>query len=263
MRFGYSPLKSYKTPDGHLRNIRPETYVVYLVDLTGSMARLKPTHIEGFNAYLSGLKDQRDSVDILFTLVQFYGRGADTIYQRVPIYEIEPLTEATFQPKGRTPLIDATYKTIQALERVVNNDSAAASQTGAAASPEPLNIVFCIQSDGDDNASVEYEWTGLQQLIAEKQMRGWRLIFFGADIDPVEQAEWMGLAAGSAISYSTDLDATRRVFAEAAEKTASAARAPQKTAAPGVAADPEGPAPPEKHRLGGEQPQKIPDDIAV
>jgi len=241
----------------------PLTYVVFLLDRTGSMARLKPTHIEGFNTYLSSLKDKRNSKDIIFTLIQFHGRGAETIYQRVPVQDAEPLSEARFQPKGRTPLIDATCKTIQAIARAVDADPAVAPQTSAWAPGRASNIVVCIQSDGDDNASVEYGWAELQQLVLEKQALGWQMIFLGANIDPEEQADWMGLPADSMMPYSPDLEATRRVFARAAEKTSNGVAERGVISAPkkddGIQDEEQSPV----RRTAGQGPQKIPDDLAV
>ena len=81
----------------------PKTFVTYLLDRTGSMGLIKQETIDGFNTYLSALQQADNADDIVFTLVQFHGRGANTIYQRIPVSEAEPLSEAVFRPRGRTP----------------------------------------------------------------------------------------------------------------------------------------------------------------
>ncbi|MFW6024603.1 MAG: hypothetical protein ACOC8P_03190 [Dichotomicrobium sp.] len=239
----------------------PKTFVTYLLDRTGSMGRIKQETIDGFNTYLSALQQSDNADDFVFTLVQFYGRGADTIYQRVPVKEAEPLTEAVFQPRGRTPLIDAVCKTLKAVERTVDG-----GHSGAPDGPPPAEaprIVVCVQSDGDDNSSVEYSWTELQQLIADKQELGWELIFIGAYIDADAEAERIGLPAGNAIAYSADDPAMRDTFESAAAKTTGFARRPRD-----AAADPRGEVQQDAARNPQPQPvaankQKIPDDIAV
>lgn len=240
----------------------PKTFVTYLLDRTGSMGLIKQETIDGFNTYLSALQQAENADDIVFTLVQFYGRGADTIYQRIPVSEAEPLTEAVFQPRGRTPLIDAACKTLKAVERTVNGGGDTGSPDGPSPASTP-RIVVCVQSDGDDNSSVEYSWPELQQLIVDKQAQDWQLIFIGAYIDAEAEAERIGLPAGNAIAYSTDDPAMQEAFESAAAKTAGFAKRPQD-----AAGDSSGQARPAAAEAPQPQPvaaneQKIPDDIAV
>jgi len=238
----------------------PETYVVFLLDRTGSMSRLKPTNIHGFNKFVSTLQEQPGSEQIRFTLVQFYGLGADTIYQRAPIREVAPINDRDFRPKGSTPLVDATYKTIQAVARAIEPAPAASTSTAAGAQADRPNVVVCIQSDGDDNSSVEYDWDELQALIAEKRTQGWQVFFLGAKIDPEEQAEQLGIPAEHVMTYPEDFEAAREIFALAAEKVASRASAPKDHA---TSSGPQTQAPAPQHEPSPHTTQKIPDDITV
>jgi len=238
----------------------PETYVVFLLDRTGSMSRLKPTNIHGFNNFVSTLQEQPGSEQIRFTLVQFYGLGADTIYQRAPIREVAPIKDGDFRPKGSTPLVDATYKTIQAVARAIEPAPAASTSTAAGAQADRPNVVVCIQSDGDDNSSVEYDWDELQALIAEKRTQGWQVFFLGAKIDPEEQAEQLGIPAEHVMTYPEDFEAAREIFALAAEKVASRASAPKDHA---TSSGPQTQAPAPQHEPSPHTTQKIPDDITV
>ncbi|RIA47217.1 hypothetical protein [Dichotomicrobium thermohalophilum] len=239
------------------------TYVVFLLDRTGSMARLKPTHLEGFNSYLSALQQRSDAADIRFTMVQFHGRGADTIYQRAPIHEVEPLSQKEFLPKGRTPLVDAACKTIMAVATLLDSLPAGQALDTMPSPAEAINVVCCIQSDGADNASVEYSWADLRTLVSEKQALGWQMIFLGADIAPDEQAEWMGLTPDSMMPYSPDLEATREIFARAAEKTANAAPVSHAGSAPGTGEGQQTETGSGLSKGTRRSPAKIPDDIAV
>lgn len=238
-----------------------ETYVVFLLDRTGSMGRMKPATIEGFNTYLASLKEQSGSEHIVFTLIQFFGRGVDTVYQRVPLDEVQPLNAYRFQPQGRTPLVDAAYKTIAAVERTMAQVNQPEAPPGSSASADTPNIVICIQSDGDDNASVEYDWADLRQLIAEKTAQGWKMLFMGAGIDAETQAEWMSLLPEHTLSYSMDTEATRQVFTFAAERTASFALVA--ATRPGASDNQMAPDGSVLHQPATTKKQKIPDDIAV
>lgn len=182
------------------------TLVTFLLDRTGSMEAIKDDTIGGFNAYLGGLQDDGELID--FTLVQFDSMGLEKICVAVPVAQAPQLSKDNFVPRASTPLIDAAVKTIKAVE---------ASLDGK----EAPNIVICIQTDGQENASSEHTWEELNALIKEKADAGWQFNFMGAGIDAYEQGARMGLSADSTLSYdSKDAFATRAAFSSRATAAA-------------------------------------------
>jgi hypothetical protein len=83
----------------------------------------------------------------------------DKICVAVPIAEVEKLSRDSYQPRASTPLIDAAYKTITAVE---------ASLVSAPAA----KVVICIQTDGQENSSTEHSWNELNALVKEKAALG-------------------------------------------------------------------------------------------
>src|SRR4051794_12591414 len=128
---------------------KPSSLVTFLLDRTGSMQSCKDATIEGFNGYLAGLQAEPDA-DILFSLVQFDHFGGRVQLEKVcvttPVADVQPLNEETFVPRGGTPLIDAAYYTIRAVEAVV------------AIRTDKPRIVVCIQTDGEENQSADHTW---------------------------------------------------------------------------------------------------------
>lgn len=240
----------------------PLTFVVYLLDRTGSMGRTKPASVAGFNSFVTTLKNADADGNIRFTLVQFYGRGVDTACQRVRVEEVAPLSPAAFQPKGRTPLIDAACKTIKAVERALFAEDGGAPSARERPADAP-RIVLCIQSDGNDNASVEYDWPGLKELVTEKRALGWQLVFLCADCDPELLVERMGLEPGNAIAYSWDVEAARNAFAAVALRIAAFAEGPAEGVRPSEPPQGEAHIAGAPHPASGPREQKIPDEIAV
>ena len=118
-----------------------KTLVTLLLDRTGSMESVRDDTIGAFNTYLDTLKQDGDS--LYFTLIQFDSMSVDKVHVNEPVKEIPRLTRETYVPRASTPLIDAAYKTIKAVEKSVNG------------SPQ-TKIVICIQTDGQENASTEY-----------------------------------------------------------------------------------------------------------
>ena len=94
------------------------TLVTFLLDRTGSMEAIRDDTIGGFNAYLDGLKGN-GAAAIEFTLIQFDSVSIDKICVAVPIAKVDKLTRETYQPRASTPLIDATVKTINAVDSIV------------------------------------------------------------------------------------------------------------------------------------------------
>jgi hypothetical protein len=183
--------------------MRSQTNVTFLLDRSGSMEQIKRDTIGAFNAYLDGL----DDADILFSLVQFDSQSLDKVCVRQPVKLAPRLTDANYTPRGSTPLIDAAYKTIKAVEASLNGDA-------------DSKVVICIQTDGEENSSTEHSWDDLNALIKEKTALGWQFNFMGASIDAYVQAQRMGVSAHATMSYdSFHPETTREAFAASAQNT--------------------------------------------
>ena len=185
-------------------NRSARTLVTFLLDRTGSMEAIRDDTIGGFNTYLDTLKGD-GSANIEFTLVQFDSMSIDKICVAEPVAQVAKLTRDTYQPRASTPLIDAAYKTIEAVE--------------ASLSTRPAErIVICIQTDGHENASTEHNWNELNALVKDKAAKGWQFNFMGVGIDAYDQGARMGIPAAATVAYDhRDPAATRAVFAASAE----------------------------------------------
>lgn len=180
------------------------TLVTFLLDRTGSMGSIKDDTIGAFNHYLDELA-KGDDID--FTLLQFDSMSLDKTCVAVPIKQAPRLDNQNYQPRASTPLIDAAYKTIKAVEDQVK------------ATPD-AKVVICIQTDGQENCSREFTWDQLNALIKEKNALGWQFNFMGASIDAYQQATKMGFTTGQTMSYNAqDTAATKSAFMGRANST--------------------------------------------
>lgn len=184
------------------------TLVTFLLDRSGSMGSCKAATIEGFNAYVGSLKTEQETV-IDFTFLTFDTGSLDKIYVAEPIANVALLTNESYQPRGGTPLIDASVKTINATDAALKQRD---SNT---------RVVVCIQTDGYENASAEHTWEELQALIAAKTAAGWEFLFMGAGIDAYAQGARMGIGALNTMSYDhTRRETTVAAFAASARNSA-------------------------------------------
>lgn len=179
----------------------PRTLVTFLLDRSGSMTSILDSTIEAFNAYRDGLVGG----PIDFSLVTFDSGGLDKICVEAPVETSPRLNKENFVPRASTPLIDAAFKTIKAVEESVGRKK------------EQPKVIVAIQTDGQENCSTEHTWAELNALIKEKIAAGWHFIFMGASIDAYDQGTRMGIGIGNTVSYNAqDRGATMSAFTASA-----------------------------------------------
>jgi hypothetical protein len=187
------------------------TLITFLLDRTGSMEPIRDDTIGAFNAYLEGL--QKGGAPIDFTFIQFDSMSIDKICVQTPVGQVPRLTRATYEPRASTPLIDAAYKTVKAVEESLAGDT-------------ETKVVICFQTDGEENSSIEHTCNELNALIKEKGKLGWQFNFMGVGIDAYNQGTRMGIAPQATVAYDhRDAQATRMAFGASAENACSYARA--------------------------------------
>ena len=196
------------------KNAKPKgqrTLVTFLLDRTGSMSSCKDATIEAFNGYLDGLKEDGDALD--FTFLQFDSVSLDKICVAENVSKVALLTSQTYQPRASTPLVDCAYKTIKAVEESLTKRD------------DKPKVVICIQTDGQENASIEHSMAELNALIKEKSALGWQFNFMGAGIDAYQQGSLMGISAQATMAYDQhSKTATRAAFTASASNTRMFAR---------------------------------------
>jgi uncharacterized protein YegL len=165
------------------------TLVTFLLDRSGSMGQIWDETIGGFNVYLETL--QKGGEAIKFTLLQFDTGGIDKCCVAEPVANVRRLDRMSYQPRGGTPLIDAAYKTIVAVED---------SLTKYGTTPK---VIICIQTDGEENSSRERSWEELRRLVSEKTEKGWQFNFMGTGIDAYDQGARMGISSANTMSTGT------------------------------------------------------------
>jgi hypothetical protein len=103
------------------------------------------------------------------------------------------LTSKEYYVRGTTALLDAVGKTILDVGHRLSK------------TPEeqrPGNIIFVITTDGMENASREFTYEKVKELIKHQQERySWEFIFMGANINAVEEADSLGISKDNAFDF--------------------------------------------------------------
>ena len=163
------------------------THIAFLLDRSGSMLSIKEDVEGGFSAFIDTQKDAEGTCRV--TLAQF-DNTYETVFTDIPVEKVEALV---LEPRGSTALYDSMAKLI--------NDTAA-SVNALPKKKRPGSVIVAIMTDGQENASREWDAAGIKKLVEDKTEDGWQFLYLGADQDAIEEAGRVGIAAGNAMTYA-------------------------------------------------------------
>jgi Mg-chelatase subunit ChlD len=187
--------------------------ILFILDRSGSMASMRADAIGGFNSFLADQKKVKGKANL--TLIQF-DHEYEQQHASTPLKDVAPLTEATYVPRGSTALLDAMGRGISDLK--------------ARAKSKDKKIV-CILTDGQENASREFNKDKIKKLTEECQKDGWSFVYLGANQDAMHEAQttfgidvksptnlvanYAASAVGMSTAYTTMSTGTRAFRSEA------------------------------------------------
>lgn len=184
------------------------TLIAALLDRSGSMDDCKRATETGFDELIN--KQRSEPGEAVVTLSMF-DDVYENVYANVPIAEVGPLE---LEPRNMTAMLDATGRFITEIGATL------------AARPEderPGTVICLIMTDGYENASKEWTWAAVKELITQQREKyNWQFIFLGANIDAEQVAAQMGVPLGNAMTYDTELTG---VALQATARAVSAVRA--------------------------------------
>ena len=152
--------------------------LIFILDRSGSMMESQKDTIGGFNSFIQ--KEIKKELDTRVTTILFDDQY-EVLYKRKPIHEVNELTEKEYWVRGTTALLDAIGKTINTLDKEIDNKT-----------------LVVIMTDGYENASHEYTKQQIKNLIAN---HSWEFIYIGADIDSYGEATKFGFKRSRIANY--------------------------------------------------------------
>lgn len=190
------------------------TELVMILDRSGSMHGLEADTIGGFNSMIE--KQKKEEGEALVSVVLFDDE-AELLYDRVPIEQVEPMTNRQYYVRGCTALLDAAGSSIHHIANI---------HKYAKDADVPEKTMFIIITDGLENASRHYTYEKVRRMIEhEKEKYHWEFLFLGANIDAVAEAGKFGIHASRAAKYENDGQGTRLNYQVMSEAVSCARRA--------------------------------------
>lgn len=182
------------------------TEIVFILDRSGSMAGLEKDTIGGFNAMIE--KQKKEPGEALISTVLF-DNSTQVIHDRVPLEQMEPLTEKEYFVRGCTALLDAVGGAIHHIGNV---------HKYAREEDRPEKTLFVITTDGMENASRAYSYDRVRAMIQRQQEKyGWEFLFLGANIDAAKEAGRFGIRPECTADYHADSQGTKVIYASVCE----------------------------------------------
>jgi uncharacterized protein YegL len=174
------------------------TELVFILDKSGSMSGLESDTIGGYNAMLK--RQQEEQGEAIVTTVLF-DDDYELLHDRSSIKGIRSITEKDYFVGGSTALLDAIGKTIHKIGN---------AQKHTSEEHRADKVMFVITTDGMENASHEYTYEKIRNMVERQKERfGWEFIFLGANIDAISTAAKFGIGADRAANYKADSEGTK------------------------------------------------------
>jgi len=166
-----------------------KTHIICILDRSGSMSSIISDSIGGFNTFLKQQKELSDSATITVVL---FDDNYEMLYDNVDIKKADELNNRIWIPRGTTALYDAIGKTI-------NTEKQNFARLG---SERPSKVLVCIVTDGQENASREYNLSGIKKLIKDCENDDWNFIYLAANQSAFDVGTSFGVSAGNTYTYT-------------------------------------------------------------
>ncbi|MFC0273148.1 VWA domain-containing protein [Metabacillus herbersteinensis] len=165
------------------------TEIIFLLDRSGSMAGLESDTIGGFNALIE--KQCKLEGETMLT-VALFDDSYEIVWNGIDANNAR-LTDKEYYVRGCTALLDAVGKAILDVRQRLSNTSE---------EQKPGKVIFVITTDGMENASSEFNYKKVRELIKHQQEKyNWEFIFIGANIDATKEADSIGIDKDHAYNF--------------------------------------------------------------
>ena len=182
------------------------TELIFILDRSGSMAGLENDTIGGFNSLV---KKQCELPGKTIVTAVLFDDEYEVLWEGMDA-EKTVLTEKEYYVRGMTALLDAVGKTILSVRGRLAN---------TAADKLPRKVLFVITTDGYENASREFTYEKVKEMIKfQQEKHQWEFLFIGANIDAAEEAGHLGVSEKDAIQFEASTVGVQKMYASVHEE---------------------------------------------
>ena len=150
--------------------MKTRIFNLIIIDESGSMQSIKKAAIDSVNETIQTIRSaqkKHEDQEHYVSLVTF-NDDVKTVYECVPVDEVNGLTAETYQPDCCTALYDAMGISLNALRKKAAEDD---------------KVLVTVVTDGEENSSKEYSGKAVKALIDELKAKDWVFAYIGANQD--------------------------------------------------------------------------------
>lgn len=175
------------------------TWIVMILDESGSMSSIKSDVIGSFNTFIE--EQKKVEGDAYVTLVKFNSK-IEKVFES-NIQNVNNLTENTYVPKNMTKLLDAIGFSIKETKdkiKLLSEDQ------------KPEKVLFVITTDGEENSSTNFTKEQIFEKIKKFEKKGYVFIYLGANQDAFKEGSKIGLSKFNTVTWASDAQGINSAF---------------------------------------------------
>lgn len=185
---------------------KQKTYHLMILDSSSSMGIVRDATISGLNEQLHSVRQATEDFQDQEQILCFVTFGSTVNKEQLwnqKVNDIEDFNRESYTPAGGTALWDAIGMGITKLRNEIEEEL----------SKRQANVVVTIFTDGQENASKEYQGTQVKSLIEEVKNSGqWTVAFVGCGDNVFNTAAMLGISRGDTLSYNGSEDGMTSAF---------------------------------------------------
>lgn len=177
-----------------------QVFNLIILDESGSMSSIKSATIEGFNEVVQtvkGVQEQYPEQAHFISLVTFNGLGIKTLLYNEPVEKLNQLDANQYRPNASTPLFDAMGNSLNRLKYELVERS-------------NYNVLVTIITDGEENASKEFNGKTVKKLVSELKNKNWTFTYIGANHDVEKFAD--SISINNTLSFQASISGMKKMF---------------------------------------------------
>ncbi len=174
--------------------------VAFILDKSGSMGSVRGATVEGFNSYISKLRED-SGIDYRFSLTLF-DTEITRKYSNERLEDVRKLDSDSYHPDGGTALYDAVCETLLKMKT------------------EGRKTLVVIMTDGEENSSKKFDESKFRDFVRVLKNTGIvSFVFLGANQDAWGNAQKWGFEKQNVAFYNSTTVGTARAMNMTASNT--------------------------------------------
>ena len=191
------------------------TYLIFVIDRSGSMQSIRADMIGGFNSFIKSQQDAKlgDCRVFAYKFDTMY----EPMFEDIDLNNVPLLNNKSYDPRGSTALYDSLGKTIVD----IGNRLSTLSED-----QRPEKVLIVTITDGQDNAHLDntnvisYNSVKIKEMVEHQTKNyNWDFAYIGANQDSWAVGSSMGYSSGTTLDYAADSHGTAVAFSSLSDST--------------------------------------------